>query len=86
MAFAMNDIAQSAEADAIRSRTVEPQEARRKSQSANICCTQPALAEKFDGQQSLRVLLDFMQHHVSPATNANGTFRISKARTSPCKS
>jgi hypothetical protein len=25
------------------------------------------------GQQSLRVLQDFMQHHVSPASNANGT-------------
>jgi hypothetical protein len=65
----MDDIAQSAEADAIRSQNAEPH---RKSQSANICCTQPALAEKFDGQQNLRILLDFMQHHASPATTPLG--------------
>jgi hypothetical protein len=83
LAFAMNDIAQSAETNAIRFRTAE---ARRKSQSANICCTQPALVEKFDSQQSLRVLLGFMQHHVSLASNANGTFGASQARTLCCKS
>lgn len=66
----MNDIAQSAEADAIRSQIAEP---RRQSQSVNICCTEPALAENFDGQQSLRVLLDSMQRRASPASNANGT-------------
>lgn len=73
LVFAMNDIVQSAEADAIRSRIAEPRETRRQSQSVNICCTEPALAEKFDGQQSLRVLLDSMQRHVSPASNASGT-------------
>jgi hypothetical protein len=68
-----NGIAQSAEADAIRSRIAELREARRESQTANICYTEPVLTERFDGQQSLRVLQDFMQHHVSPASDANGT-------------
>jgi hypothetical protein len=44
LAFVMDDIAQSAEADAIRSQNAEPREAHRKSQSANICCTQSTLA------------------------------------------
>jgi len=60
LALTMNDIAQSARADAIRCRIAEPQEARRESQNASICCTKPVLAEKLDSQQSLRVLQDFM--------------------------
>jgi hypothetical protein len=48
LVFAMNDIVQSAEADATIPK--EPRETRRQSQSVNICCTEPALPEKFDGQ------------------------------------
>jgi hypothetical protein len=61
----MNDIAQSARADAIRCRMAELQEARRESQNASICCTERVLAEKLDSQQSLCVLQDFTQYYVS---------------------